>query len=64
MAAIGAATFDVIPWMGAFAIVVLTPFGWWSLWRPVERTVIVGIHQTLLGACIVILTAIGAGTGF
>jgi len=59
-AAVTAASFDVIPWMGAAAILLLSPFGWWSLRRPPVRTVIVGIHQTLLGAFVVILTAVGA----
>lgn len=61
--AICAAAFEVIPWLGAVAIVFLSPFGWWSLWRPAVRALIVGTHQTLLGAFVVALTAIGAEVG-
>lgn len=59
----GAAIFGVIPWMGAAAIVLLAPFGWWSLWRPAVRAVVVGIQQTLLGAIVVLLTATGVLSG-
>ena len=62
-AAVTAAAFGVIPWLGAVAISLLTPFAWWSLWRPAVRAVIVGTQQTVLGAFLVMLTAIGARAG-
>jgi len=62
-AAVTAAAFGVIPWLGALAISLLTPFAWWSLWRPAVRAVIVGTQQTVLGAVVAILTAIGARMG-
>ena len=61
--AVLAAAFEVVPWLGAVAIALLTPFGWWSLWRPAVRAVIVGTHQTLLGVLVVVLTAIGSRAG-
>ncbi len=62
--AVTAAVFEVIPWLGAVAIGLLIPFGRWSMWRPPVRAVIVGTHQTILGALVVALTAIGFHTGF
>ena len=58
-----AAAFGVIPWLGAAAITLLSPFGWLSLWRPAVRAVNVGIHQTLLGVVVVVLTAVGVRAG-
>lgn len=62
-AAITAAAFGVVPWLGAVAISLLTPYAWWSLWRPAVRAVIVGTQQTILGAVVAILTAIGTRVG-
>jgi len=61
--AVAAAAAGVIPWLGAAAIAMLTPFGVWSLQRPAVRAVVVGIQQTVLGAVIVIITVIGARAG-
>lgn len=61
--AIFAAATGVIPWLGAAAIALLTPFGIWSLRRPAVRAVVVGVQQTLLGALIVAITVIGVRAG-
>ena len=63
VAALGAAVGNVVPWLGAAAIGALLPFGWWSLWRPPVRAVVVGIHQTLLGILVVAMTATGVLAG-
>lgn len=60
---IAAAAAWTVPILGGIALAGLAPFGWWSLSRPPVRAVVVGIHQTVLGALVVILTAIGAHTG-
>ncbi len=61
--AIFAAAAGVIPWLGAAAIAMLTPFGIWSLRRPAVRAVVVGIQQTLLGTLVVAITVIGVRAG-
>ena len=58
-----AAAAEVIPWLGAAAIAMLTPFGFWSLQRPAVRAVVVGIQQTVLGAVVVVITVIGVRAG-
>ena len=62
-AAVAAAAAGVIPWLGAAAIAMLTPFGFWSLQRPAVRAVVVGIQQTVLGAVVVMITVIGVRAG-
>jgi len=61
--AVATAAAGVIPWLGAAAIAMLTPFGIWSLHRPAVRAVVVGIQQTVLGAVIVIITVVGVRAG-
>ncbi|MCB2224670.1 MAG: YwiC-like family protein [Actinobacteria bacterium] len=61
--ALGAAAAGWVPWLGAAAIAALLPFGWWSLWRPPVRAVVVGWHQTVLGIAVVALAAVGVRTG-
>ena len=53
----------VVPWPAAAGIGGLLPFGWWSLWRPPVRAVIVGVHQTVVGIVVVVLAIIGVRAG-
>lgn len=57
------ATFGLLPWLAAVALALLPGFGWWELWRPPVRAVVVGTHQTVLGVAIVVTAAAGFGLG-
>jgi hypothetical protein len=60
---VGTAAAGLLPRPAAAVLALLPLIGWWELWRPPVRAVVVGVHQTILGLAIVILAAAGFGIG-